>query len=135
MEYLQYNKSSCHGAKWVLSFKPYYKWNTFNTVTVLEMLKKKSKVLNLIINGIPSILLKYNYSSFYHCSVLNLIINGIPSILYVDNIEKMYSMWSFKPYYKWNTFNTRTGADDPEASWYSFKPYYKWNTFNTKILF
>ena len=36
-------------------FKPYYKWNTFNTSTV----KKAStfdKVLNLIINGIPSIL-------------------------------------------------------------------------------
>ena len=37
----------------------------------------------------------------------------------------------FKPYYKWNTFNTivediiETGYDS------SFKPYYKWNTFNT----
>ena len=37
------------------SFKPYYKWNTFNT---LKSLTKdfNFKVLNLIINGIPSIL-------------------------------------------------------------------------------
>ena len=38
----------------------------------------------------------------------------------------------FKPYYNWNTFNTK------EYSWsevnktpISFKPYYNWNTFNT----
>ena len=61
-----------------VSFKPYYKWNTFNTnrennqgYTVI--------VLNLIINGIPSIpasLEKYELER----AVLNLIINGIPSI-------------------------------------------------------
>ena len=40
-----------------VSFKPYYKWNTFNTseasapFTVIPL-----AVLNLIINGIPSIL-------------------------------------------------------------------------------
>ena len=39
---------------------------------------------------------------------------------------------SFKPYYKWNTFNTlaikyRTTF----AQSLCFKPYYKWNTFNT----
>ena len=36
----------------------------------------------------------------------------------------------FKPYYKWNTFNTKIGYEYLEAQ-YSFKPYYKWNTFNT----
>ena len=43
------------------------------------------------------------------------------------------SQLSFKPYYKWITFNTE------EANWYAdqigsdgFKPYYKWITFNTK---
>ena len=37
---------------------------------------------------------------------------------------------SFKPCYKWNTFNTfaSTSAIDPALS---FKPCYKWNTFNT----
>ena len=37
---------------------------------------------------------------------------------------------SFKPYYKWNTFNTRIGKNW-DFSVTSFKPYYKWNTFNT----
>ena len=37
------------------SFKPYYKWNTFNTE--YEKLGAYTQiVLNLIINGIPSIL-------------------------------------------------------------------------------
>ena len=38
----------------------------------------------------------------------------------------------FKPYYKWNTFNTNAGI----LHWIinlCFKPYYKWNTFNTKV--
>ena len=38
-------------------FKPYYKWNTFNTKGGIYMNKeiKELRVLNLIINGIPSI--------------------------------------------------------------------------------
>ena len=39
---------------------------------------------------------------------------------------------SFKPYYKWNTFNTIIKREDIDYSiTLSFKPYYKWNTFNT----
>ena len=38
-----------------MSFKPYYKWNTFNTVKVDNYINAYI-VLNLIINGIPSIL-------------------------------------------------------------------------------
>ena len=55
MEYLQYiNGMEVPFQK--ESFKPYYKWNTFNTVKEdKEVLIKKLKVLNLIINGIPSI--------------------------------------------------------------------------------
>ena len=42
---------------------------------------------------------------------------------------------SFKPYYKWNTFNTKIiGFSINERCPYSFKPYYKWNTFNTEEL-
>ena len=37
--------------------------------------------------------------------VLNLIINGIPSILTRDDLDTCSGV-SFKPYYKWNTFNT-----------------------------
>ena len=38
-------------------------------------------------------------------NVLNLIINGLPSIHFGDKIPMQ--VWkSFKPYYKWITFNT-----------------------------
>ena len=74
------NKDSINCFKELLSFKPYYKWNTFNTVG-RRFKNDRTKVLNLIINGIPSI--HYGYNK----------INAV--------VES-----SFKPYYKWNTFNT-----------------------------
>ena len=37
---------------------------------------------------------------------------------------------SFKPYYKWNTFNTDWFYFDGYGN-FGFKPYYNWNTFNT----
>ena len=61
-------------------------------------------VLNLVINGIPSILylaVKEDKAIL----VLNLVINGIPSILYLSLFISKSSP-SFKPCYKWNTFNT-----------------------------
>ena len=39
----------------------------------------------------------------------------------------------FKPYYKWNTFNTKKNNNFLNVVM-GFKPYYKWNTFNTKEL-
>ena len=39
-----------------ISFKPYYKWNAFNTKRLLAKQFENTKVLNLIINGMPSIL-------------------------------------------------------------------------------
>ena len=39
-----------------LSFKPCYKWNTFNTDYTLEVDNFTFEVLNLVISGIPSIL-------------------------------------------------------------------------------
>ena len=36
--------------------------------------------------------------------VLNLIINGLPSKLYLENKVNELSWMSFKPYYKWITF-------------------------------
>ena len=91
---------------WLISgsFKPYYKWNTFNTFSFENEYTEEEKVLNLIINGIPSIHLK---------RVLSYLLN------------------KFKPYYKWNTFNTECYWFWGEES-KSFKPYYKWNTFNTR---
>ena len=42
--------------------------------------------------------------------------------------------WSFKPYYKWITFNINgTGANSDDKI-VSFKPYYKWITFNTDVM-
>ena len=37
-------------------FKPYYKWITFNTLEAGNPGKSRRQVLNLIINGLPSIL-------------------------------------------------------------------------------
>ena len=37
--------------------------------------------------------------------VLNLVINGLPSILRISNRKRFYN-WCFKPCYKWITFNT-----------------------------
>ena len=65
--------------------------------------------------------------------VLNLIINGIPSILF-HKIPRYFFLphLSFKPYYKWNTFNTILEIDFNNLYLNEcFKPYYKWNTFNT----
>ena len=39
--------------------------------------------------------------------------------------------FSFKPYYKWITFNTSTKFSTHHLK-VSFKPYYKWITFNTQ---
>ena len=44
--------------------------------------------------------------------VLNLIINGLPSILFGINIGNRVGLPSFKPYYKWITFNTLTKGID-----------------------
>ena len=40
----------------VVGFKPYYKWITFNTSAMQLGSTLKKAVLNLIINGLPSIL-------------------------------------------------------------------------------
>ena len=51
----------------------------YNMRTLVEMMKEE--VLNLIINGIPSIQNKIDKLAGMLILVLNLIINGIPSIL------------------------------------------------------
>ena len=61
-------------------------------------------VLNLIINGILSILAIANTLK-NHKAVLNLVIRGIPSIQTSSTLMQTKQL-SFKPCYKWNTFNT-----------------------------
>ena len=63
-------------------------------------------VLNLVINGIPSIPHEVWFILDHYFNVLNLVINGIPSIHNYTK-SKLENMLSFKPCYKWNTFNTR----------------------------
>ena len=63
-------------------------------------------VLNLVISGIPSILID-NAAMFRQIPVvLNLVISGIPSIRLVSGFIQ-YTKSGFKPCYKWNTFNTK----------------------------
>ena len=51
----------------------------------------------------------------------------------VVNFEVVVVNWSFKPYYKWITFNTVYNLRDQlHLDSLGFKPYYKWITFNTK---
>ena len=64
------------------SFKPYYKWITFNIEQEQASLKALEEVLNLIINGLPSIYIIL-YDGMYQAEV------------------------GFKPYYKWITFNIK----------------------------
>ena len=89
--------------------------------------------------------------------VLNLVINGLPSILYKRYFYNPFSILCFKPCYKWITFNTQRGvphiiikdlvlnlvinglpsilihdSNHPRDVELSFKPCYKWITFNTE---
>ena len=57
MDYLQYHSEMCRRNRAIRrSFKPYYKWITFNTLKLKGKIAEKGKtqVLNLIINGLPS---------------------------------------------------------------------------------
>ena len=64
------------------------------------------RVLNLVISGIPSILQSgYRYPRCRYV-VLNLVISGIPSIHLIMDRFRELGVESFKPCYKWNTFNT-----------------------------
>ena len=131
MEYLQYFKK--RRKLWlntILSFKPCYKWNTFNTENGKNARRSCTYVLNLVISGILSILLK-SILGVKWTKVLNLVISGIPSIL-PDKVLKMLKdlprvlnlvisgipsiqIWVWR-----------------ERDWFNrFKPCYKWNTFNT----
>ena len=64
------------------------------------------KVLNLVINGIPSIRGITQELVQGLDRVLNLVINGIPSIQNLETGKPLVNLICFKPCYKWNTFNT-----------------------------
>ena len=83
MDYLQYFPCLDGTKRGIreMSFKPYYKWITFNTMDDMSInYDIYNQVLNLIINGLPSILEKEVNQKTQKAIVLNLIINGLPSI-------------------------------------------------------
>ena len=49
----------------------------------------------------------------------------------IQGLDRELASESFKPCYKWNTFNTKLKHFSALSSAISFKPCYKWNTFNT----
>ena len=76
--------------------------------------------------------LEIDLKEFDYTIVLNLVINGLPSIL--SSVSGFpIALYSFKPCYKWITFNTIDQIDLYKDKVMSFKPCYKWITFNTKI--
>ena len=51
---------------------------------------------------------------------------------YLHEVGKMQkALEGFKPYYKWNTFNTIEDRIVVQRYNYSFKPCYKWTAFST----
>ena len=77
------------------SFKPCYKWMTFNTWIWCKGFKYGYGVLNLVINGWPSILIVGFLSPFVSFEVLNLVINGWPSIPNANQISQINNRLSF----------------------------------------
>ena len=79
MDYLQYFAKYEEEENWGKSFKPCYKWITFNTSWSDSFKDSAFIVLNLVINGLPSILVDLKLRKIL-ILVLNLVINGLPSI-------------------------------------------------------
>ena len=79
MEYLQYSDEIARIEKALEGFKPYYKWNTFNTITHQNYLYSY-----------------FRFKPYYKWNTFNTLISK----------KHLQMCLSFKPYYKWNTFNT-----------------------------
>ena len=90
----------------MLSFKPYYNWNTFNT-----------KMMKGLLLGLGSFKPYYNWNTF-----------NTEDVKTLQELETC-----FKPYYNWNTFNTLEKNQSLLILSLGFKPYYNWNTFNTTV--
>ena len=89
---------------YMIGFKPYYKWITFNTLHI----------------WISKFVYSFCFKPYYKWITFNTL------------LSKLYRSYtfSFKPYYKWITFNTFKMRNIKLVA-KSFKPYYKWITFNT----
>ena len=91
--------------KWI-SFKPCYKWITFNT-NRNELMERLAKCFKPCYKWITFNTIKDNLITETRMKVLNLVINGLPSILSrVSFFYLLFYNFCFKPCYKWITFNT-----------------------------
>ena len=70
-------------------FKPCYKWITFNTQKKKHYIEIVRVVLNLVINGLPSIRMKDEANELEEDLVLNLVINGLPSIPNINEVKQI----------------------------------------------
>ena len=66
MDYLQYNSQYAVAISFNRSFKPCYKWITFNIKDSSNIKKIPTlAVLNLVINGLPSIYNTFSNNFYY----------------------------------------------------------------------
>ena len=113
MDYLQYYKDKSNGnINTSISFKPCYKWITFNTKKELQDLLGhpvgfKPCYKWITFNTSQKELLEKKKLQ----EVLNLVINGLPSIPTQQQHTTCLRI-CFKPCYKWITFNTLTEGID-----------------------
>ena len=112
MEYLQYLEGSLYKLSNGQRFKPCYKWNTFNTKATKIYIMSWWRFKPCYKWNTFNTNCKVGYLCHFCSSVLNLVINGIPSILLCAfGSDSEYG--SFKPCYKWNTFNTECSYVKP----------------------
>ena len=110
MDYLQYiSFVICLSSAFLfLGFKPYYKWITFNTDNITINISNLSCSFKPYYKWITFNTIAMSFASCKLVKeVLNLIINGLPSIRLRGKLVGESLPCSFKPYYKWITFNTK----------------------------
>ena len=128
MEYLQYIFMAENGAVpyWVLNL-------VINGIpSILGCvfgIFRVMEVLNLVINGIPSIQLHKEYEQKVNNIVLNLVINGIPSIHSKKESAKNGYMVLNLVINGIPSIQSKVWIESYLLK--CFKPCYKWNTFNT----
>ena len=86
-------------------FKPCYKWITFNTKDVEILLLNQALSFKPCYKWITFNTKKQAFYDLMEILVLNLVINGLPSILLLL-LASLLDYHCFKPCYKWITFNT-----------------------------
>ena len=82
MEYLQYFKKNKSTKFRVFRFKPCYKWNTFNTKKIFDDMPPDTRGFKPCYKWNTFNTKAWKARQHHDGTVLNLVINGIPSILW-----------------------------------------------------